>query len=400
MSDKNCQALEGVRVLDLTQYEAGPTCTLFLAFLGAEVIKIENPAQAESCRHLFYGKGANEDLYFVLLNLNKKSITLDINTDEGRSIFIELVKRSDVLVENFGGNKMERLGFGPDQLRESNPRLIYASLSGYGSYGPYASYPSMDMTAQAMGGVMSVTGDEDDPPLRCGAAIADSSGGANLALGIVAALYQRERTKKGMKVEVSLHDSVVNLGRSILGAYIAYGSRMPKLGNRLKDVVPWNIYKTVDGGYVAICVIQQHLFERLMNIIGKGELIKEFDLTSLRRRKEERKLIEKAIGEWILKRNKHDVMKRLCEQDIPCGAVLDSIEVSRDPHLKEREMIVEIEHHQWGRIKVLGCPVKFLDSKMEVRSSPCLGGHNREIFSGLLGMSEAEIQHLKEKGIV
>ena len=393
-------ALEGVRVLDLTHYEAGPTCTLLLAFLGAEVIKIESPVKGKSSRHLFYEEDGNEDLYFVLLNLNKKAVTLDIKSEEGRSLFIEMVKKSDVVIENFGIEKMRKWDLGFEELTRHNPRLIYGSVSGYGSYGPYAPYPSLDMTAQAMGGLMSITGNKGDPPLRCGATVANSSGGTNLALGIVAALYRREKTGKGMRVEVSLQDSVVSLGRSLLGTHIAFGSKTPKVGNQLKDVVPWNIYGTSEGGYVAICVINQRTFEKLMHLIGKAKIVEEFEIYSLKCRKDARDLIEKAIGEWVSNRTKKEVMKVLCENDIPCGAVLDSLEIADDPHLGQREMIVRVVHPQWGEIKVPGCPVKFVDSHLEIKSSPKLGEHNQEVFSRLLGLSKEQIRQLKNRDII
>jgi len=397
---KEDRPLEGIRVLDLTHYEAGPTCTLLLAFLGAEVIKIESPTRGKLNRHLFYGLEGQEDLYFVLLNLNKKSITLDLNTERGRELFDELIKKSDVLVENFATEKMAKWGFSEEALTRCNPALVYASITGYGSYGPYASYPSLDMTAQAMGGLMSITGNQGDPPLRCGATVADSSGGTNLALGIVAALYRREKSGKGMRVEVSLQDSVVSLGRSLLGTHIAFGSKTPKAGNQLKDVVPWNIYGTSEGGYVAICVINQGTFEKLMHLIGKAKIVEEFELYSLQCRKDARDLIEKAIGEWVSNRTKKEVMKVLCDNDIPCGMILDSLEIADDPHLGQREMIVKVVHPQWGEIKVPGCPVKFVDSHLEIKSSPKSGEHNQEVFSGLLGLSKKQIRLLKSRNVI
>ncbi|MGD8715845.1 MAG: CoA transferase [Desulfobacterales bacterium] len=392
--------LDDIRVLDLTHYEAGPTCTLLLGFFGAEVIKIESPTLGKPNRHLFYGMEGNEDLYFVLLNLNKKSITLDIKSKKGRMLFNELIKKSDVLVENFGIQKMTKWGFSEEALNRCNPQLVYASITGYGSYGPYASYPSLDMTAQAMSGIMSITGNPDDPPLRCGATVADSSGGTNLALGIVAALYRREKTGKGMRVEVSLQDSAVSLGRSLLGTHIAFGSQTPKFGNQLKDVVPWDIYRSKDGGFVAICVIDQSGFEKLMHAIGKTEILEKFELDSLQQRKKARDLVEKTVGDWVADRTKQDVMKILCEQGIPCGAILDTLEIADDPHLNQREMLVEITHPQWGRVKVLGCPVKFSDFHNEIKSSPEFGKHNQEIYSGLLNLSETKIQELKQTGVI
>lgn len=394
------EILQDIRVLDLTRYEAGPTCTLLLAFLGAEVIKVENPILRETDRYLFSKKGENEDLYFVLLNLNKKSITLDIETKEGRLLLVDLVKHSDVLVENFGQNKMEKWEISYEKLINHNPRLIYASVSGYGSYGSLAFYPSFDMIAQAMGGIMSITGEKDDPPLRCGATVADSSGGNNLALGIVAALYKRERTGKGMKLEVSLQDSVVNLGRSLLGTHIAFGAKAPKMGNQLRDVVPWNIYPTKKGGYIAICIIQQHLFEKFMKVIGNSELVEQYDLTSLKKRKQKREIIEQIISEWSTKRTKEEAIEILCSQNIPCGAVLDSLELADNSHLQQRKMITEIEHYQWDKIKVLGSPIKFFDSSIPIKSSPQYGEHNKEIFLDLLSLEHKKYSSLKQQGII
>jgi len=399
--EKGQQVLSGIRVLDLTTFEAGPTCTLFLAFLGAEVIKLEPGERGKSNRQLFCDEeDANEDLYFVLMNLNKKSISLDFTSREGKPLFIDLVKRSDVLVENFGAEIMQQWGLHDDLLRENNPRLIYASLSGYGSYGPYAPYPSMDMTAQAMGGIMSITGNEGDPPLRCGATIADSSAGAYLAMGISAALYRREKTGKGMKLEVSMQDSALNLGRSLLGTHIAFGSKAHKMGNQLKDVVPWNIYQTQEGQYVAICIIRQRIFEKLMMLIGRADLVNEQGIHSLEKRKDNRDFLDQIVSEWVATKSKWEVMEVLCKNGIPCGAVLNSLDLGSDPHLSERQMIVEIEHDQWGRLKVLGCPIKIFDSPAKIKSSPKLGEDNREIFINLLGLSEPDIERYMRNGVI
>ncbi len=395
------QVLSGIRVLDLTRYEAGPTCTLFLAFLGAEVIKLEPGGSGKSNRQLFYDEqDAKEDLYFVLMNLNKKRITLDFTSGEGRQLFLDLVKCSDVLVENFGAEIMQAWGLGDVLLRSHNPRLIYASLSGYGSYGPYSRYPSMDMTAQAMGGIMSITGNRRDPPLRCGATIADSSAGSYLAMGISAALYRREKTGKGMKLEVSMQDSALNLGRALLGTHIAFGSSAHKVGNQLNDVVPWNVYRTQEGQYVAICVIRQRMFEKLMTLMGRADVVEASGLHSLEKRKINRDLIDRTVGEWVASKSKWEVMEVLCRNGIPCGAVLNSQELGSDPHLSERQMIVEIEHDQWGKLKVLGCPVKVFDAPVNVKTSPRLGEHNREVFMNLLGLDEADLQRFMTKGVI
>lgn len=397
---KETYPLENVRVVDLTHYEAGPSCTLLLAFLGAEVIKIEHPVYGKSQRHLFHDEEANDDLYFVLMNLNKKSITLNLETDEGRAVFHTLTSKSDVLVENFGTGKMKTWGICEERLMEYHPRLIYASVSGYGSYGSHVPYPALDMTAQAMGGIMSMTGNKDQEPLRCGANVGDSSGGTNLALAVVAALYRREKTGKGGRVEVSLQDSVVNLGRSLLGTHIAFGSNARKEGNELTDIVPWNIYRSGDNGYVAICVIKQKTFEKLMKVIGHEDLIDRYGLYSLRKRKENRLIIEKFLSEWVSRRTKKDVMEILCGHTIPCGIVQNTLEISDDCHLHNREMIVEIDHYHWGKIKVLGCPVKVSGKTAPIASSPRMGQHNREVYRELLGFSTEDIHAMERKKII
>lgn len=391
--------LDGLRVLDLTRYEAGPTCTLLLAFMGAEVIKLECPRRGAANRRMFHERGDKEDLYFVLLNLNKKSVCIDLEMDSGRDVFRRLVGHADVVVESVGSQRLSRWDLSHAQLFAINPRLILASVSGYGSYGPCAGYPGLDMTAQAMGGMMSITGESTGPPLRCGAMVADSAGGANLALGIMAALFRREKTGQGSRIEVSLQDSVLNLGRSLLGSHIAYGTKAPRGGNSLKDIVPWNVYPAHDG-YVAICVISQTSFRRLATVLGQEEVFEAIGIHTIEDRVKHRKLIDKAISSWTSTLLRSEIMIRLAAQGIPCGSVMDSTEISQDPHLLEREAVVEVDHPQWGRIKVLGPPVRFLGESMPVTCSPGLGEHTVEVLTFLLNMSEHEINSLHAQGAI
>lgn len=391
--------LSGVRVLDLTRYEAGPTCTLLLAFLGAEVIKIESPKEGKDHRRMFHDRGDRDDFYFILLNLNKKSITLELKTESGRSVFERLLRHADVLVESLGGERLSKMNLSYDRLRQCNPGIVIATVSGYGSYGGYAGYPSLDMTAQAMGGIMSLTGREEKEPLRCGATVADSAGGTNLAIGVLSALYRKEKTGKGAHVEVSLQDSAINLGRSLLGTHIAYGSRAPRLGNSLKDVVPWDIYPARDG-YVTICVISQRLFDRLMRVIGGESALEEKGLRTIEDRVRERRFLDTLITEWTSERGKFNIMELLAEEGVPCGAVLDSDEIARNSHVKERSLLVEIEHPEWGRVKVMGCPIKFLDEEAAIECSPGFGEHTREILGDLLGLSEEDMEALYRQGVI
>ncbi|MBI4774295.1 MAG: CoA transferase [Deltaproteobacteria bacterium] len=391
--------LSGVRVLDLTRYEAGPTCTLMLAFLGAEVIKIESPGEGKSHRRMFHDRGDRDDLYFVLLNLNKKSVTLELKSENGRSLFERMLQHADVLVESLGGEKLSELNLSYDRLRQCNPGIVIATVSGYGSYGACAGYPSLDMTAQAMGGIMSLTGREGKEPLRCGATVADSAGGTNLAIGVLSALYRKVKTGKGAHVEVSLQDSAINLGRSLLGTHIAYGSKAPRVGNSLKDVVPWDIYPSRDG-YVAICVIPQRRFERLMGVVGGETALEEKSLNTIEDRVRERKFLDALITRWTTERGKFEIMERLAKEGVPCGAVLDSDEIALNSHVRERSMLVEIEHPQWGRVQVMGCPVKFLDEEAGIACSPDFGEHTREILGGLLGLSDEDMDELRRQGVI
>jgi len=391
--------LSGVRILDLTRYEAGPTCTLLLAFLGAEVIKIESPREGKGHRRMFHERGDRDDLYFVLLNLNKKSVTLDLKSESGRNIFERLLAHVDVLVESLGGERLSGMDLPYDRLMDCNPGLVIATISGYGSYGPWAGYPSLDMTAQAMGGIMSLTGREEKEPLRCGATVADSAGGANLAIGVLSALYRKEKTGRGARLEVSLQDSAINLGRSLLGTHIAYGSRAPRAVNSLKDVVPWNIYPTRDG-YVAVCVISQQRFERLMRAMGRESVIREKGLHTIEDRVRERRFLDALIGGWTAERGKIEIMELLAGEGVPCGAVMDSDEIARNDHVKERSMLVEIEHPQWGLVEVMGCPIKFLDEEAPIRCAPVFGEHTREILGDVLGLSQEDMDALHRQGVI
>ncbi len=391
--------LSGVRILDLSQYEAGPTCTLLLALLGAEVIKVESPKHGGARRRLFHNKGNKEDLYFVLMNLNKKSVALDLDGERGRAVFHRLLDQTDVLVENVGSRRRSQLSLDDPSLLEKYPKLILASVSGYGTTGPYAHFPSLDMTAQAMGGIMSLTGEEGGLPLRCGATVADASGGAYLALGIAAALYRRTCTGRGGKVEVTLQEAAINLGRSLLGTHIAYGSPAPRLGNQLRDVTPWDLYQARNG-YVAICAISNHAFSRLMEIIEADSNDEGRKIPSIEERIDHREEIDRKIGAWVAARDKFEVMETLAAENIPCGAVLDSTEIARNEHVRAGGFLQEIDHPDWGRLTVLGSPIRVDNAAPPVACSPLLGESTAEILRLVLGMSDVELNSLAEEDVI
>ena len=397
------KALEGVTVLDLTQYEAGTSCTEMLAWLGADVIKVEEPKMGEQGRWRVTEKPGVDSYYFMLLNANKRSVTLNLKSDRGKEIFIDLVKKVDILSENYTLGTLESLGLGYDRLREINPRLIYLTIKGFGTYGPYSKYKSFDMIAQAAGGAMALTGFPGSPPLKPGPTIGDTGTGVHAACGVLAALFQRNRTGRGQKVEVAMQEAVLNFVRvPMMGTYIT-GKPTPRVGNRVGAGPVGDIFKCAGGGpndYVFLYCSTQEMWYALFKTIGRPEVADEPRFTD---RKERRKNIEeltRIIEEWTTQRPKQEVMKVMGEAGVPCGAVLDSVELLDDPHLRERGMIVSVDHPVRGKFTMPGCPVKLEDSPVEVRSSPLLGQHNRDVYGTMLGLNESDLERLKQQGII
>lgn len=392
------EALEGIRILDLTLFEAGTTCTELLAFLGAEVIKIEEPKMGEPGRYSFTEKPGFDSYYFVLLNLNKKSISLNLRDEKGKDIFKELVKKADVVVNNFSVGTMENLGLGYEVLKVINPRIIYASVTGFGTTGPYKTYPSVDIIAQATGGIMSTTGYPENPPTRIGTGLGDSGGGINLFAGILAALYQREKTGKGQAVEVSMQDSIFAFLRPMYNFHFMSGKPIQRTGNP-GPVAPYNTYKTKDG-YVVIGLFQNSLWYNLLKAIDREDVKDDPRMKDPLERGKNRELVDSIVEEWTKDKDKREVMSYLAERGVPCGAVLDTEELLSDLHLLERDMILEIEHPQRGKVKVLGCQIKLSESPVNVKSPPLLGQHNEEVYEVLMGYSKDDIVKLKDQGVI
>lgn len=396
------KALEGVKILDLTQFEAGTTCTVLLAFLGADVIKVENPAAGDLGRLSFSEKRDEgiDSFYFILLNANKKSVTLDLKSEKGKEIFKEMVKKADVVVNNFTVGTMEKLGVGYDVLKEVNSRIIYASITGYGTYGPYKDYPCFDIVAQAMGGLMGVTGYPENPPTKVGTGLGDSIGAVNLAVGILGALYQREKTGEGQEVEVSMQDCIFNTLRPIYNFYYVGGSRPPeRTGNKTKMIAPWNSYKTTDG-YVVIGILTNPLWENLLKVIGREDAISDPRFADPLTRGANVDATDSLIEAWTSKRAKMEAMTHLAENGVPCGAVLDMTELLNNPQLRERGMVTEIEHPTRGKFAVLGSPIKLSKSDVKVEPAPLLGQHNEEVYASMMNLSRQEVAKLKEEKII
>jgi formyl-CoA transferase len=396
------KALDGIRVLDLTQYEAGPSCTQMLAWLGADVIKVEPPA-GEPGRTALSDKRGQDAWFFLLLNSCKKGVTLNLKSPRGRAMFEEMVKRADVVVENMGPGVMDRLGLGYEALRCLNPKIIAASVKGFGSGGPYAEYKSFEWIAQAMAGAMSMTGWPDGPPTKAIGGLADSGAGLHTAIGILAAIIQRQTTGVGQQLEVAQQDSVVNLLRIHLRDTYVNGKPAPRQGNRSANAAPSNLYRCRPFGpndYVFIHAATVEMWKTLTTIVGRPELGDDPRYADRRDRVQFIDEVDAMIEAWTEKRTKHEATEILAGAGVPCGAVLDSSEVLADPHLRACGMIVELEHPTRGKYPMPANPVRLSDSPTEVVRAPLLGEHNAEVYGTLLGYGDKELDALRREGVI
>ena len=395
------QALTGIRVVDLTNNQAGPSCGQILAWLGADVVKVEEPGKGDPARQSLKDRPDADSLFYLSFNGNKRSLTLNLKHPRGKEAFTRLLKTADVLLENFGPGVIERLGFGYQVLRGLNPRLVFASIKGFGSYGPYRDYKSYEPIAQAMGGAMSVTGLPDGPPMYVWPSIGDSGTGMHCVIGILAALMQRHTTGEGQQVEISMQDAVVNLIRVSLRDHQRRGGSMPRTGNQLGSGVPGTTYRCAPGGpndYVFIFV-QQQMWHLLLKAIGHEDLVGDARYETGDARWRNRDEVNALVEAWTASRSKHEVMKILADAGVPCGACLDTGEVLTDPHLHAREMIVEVEHPVRGKYLTVGNPIKLSASHTTIGPSPLLGQHRVEILKEL-GYGDDDIEVLAKDGAI
>jgi len=395
------QALTGIRVVDMTNNQAGPSCGQILAWLGADVIKVEEPDKGDVARHTLRDRPDADSLFFLSFNANKRSLTINLKHARGKEVFTKLLKTADVLLENFGPGVIERLGFGYPVLKQLNPRLVFASIKGFGSYGPYRDFKSYEPIAQAMGGAMSVTGVADGPPTYVWPSIGDSGTGMHCVIGILAALMQRHTTGVGQQVEVSMQDAVVNLMRVSLRDHQRLGRPMTRTGNQLGAGVPGTTYRCHPGGpndYVFIFV-QQQMWHPLLRAMGREDLIGDARYETGDARLRTKPEVDALVEAWTSTRSKHEVMDILGKAGVPCGACLDTGEVLADPHLKARDMIVELDHPVRGRFVTVGNPIKLSDSPTTITPSPMLGEHRAEILRAL-GYSDGDITALEKDGAV
>ena len=396
------QALAGIRVVDMTHNQAGPACAQILGFLGAEIIKLEEPKGGDAARTNMRDIAGSDSLFFLMLNANKQSLTLNLKTEAGKDLFKKIVAQSDVLLENFGPGALDRLGLGYEVLSKLNPRLIYATIKGFGTYGPYSDFKSFEPIAQAMGGAMSVTGFPENPPTFTFPAIGDSGTGMHMAIGILAALQQRHSSGKGQHVEVSMQDAVVNLIRVSLRDHQRSGKPMGRSGNQLGRTIPGSTYPCAPGGsndYVFIFA-QPQMWKPFLDVIGRPELADDPRYATADARWENRDTLNPLIEAWTRQHTKHEVMKLLGDAGVPCGATLDTGEVLTDPHLRARDMIVDVEYPVRGTYQTVGSPIKLSDSPVTVQRPPLLGEHTEALLGSLCGMTPEEVAKLKAAGVV
>jgi formyl-CoA transferase len=408
------KALQGVRILDMTHVQSGPSCTQILGFLGADVIKLE-PPRGDITRGQLRDIPDVDSLYFTMLNCNKRSITLNLKADRGTEIFTALLKTSDVLVENFGPGVLDRLGFPWETIQSINPRVIYASIKGFGLFGPSSDLKAYESIAQAMGGSMSTTGLEDGPPLCTGAQIGDTGSGIHAVAAILAALYQRTHTGRGQRVEVAMQDSVLNLVRvkvrdhqrlqhGPLAEYPnqTFGNAVPRSGNASGGGHPGTALRCKPGGpndYIYV-VFQPQIWDPLLRTIEQEDLIGDPRFSTPAARLERLEEVYALIEAWTTQYTKFEVMEKLNAIDVPCGPVLDTADLIADAHLKAREMIVEIPHPQRGTFTTVGCPLKLSDSPVEITASPLLGEHTEEILRTVMGYDKDDVEKLRQGGVI
>jgi len=388
--------LEKVRVLDMTWALAGPYCSMLLADLGAEVIKVENPEGGDPSRKNFpFVKEISS--YFLSVNRGKKSVTINLQHPRGKEILLSLAKKSDVLVENFRPGVMDRLGLGYAAMREVNPKIIYAACSGFGRTSPYAHRPAYDVIVQGMGGTLSITGEEGGPPVRVGFSIGDIGGGVFTALGILSALHERERSGQGQMVDVAMLDCQMAFLENAFTRFFATGEVPKRIGTRHPVQTPFQALPTKDG-YIVVAVARQDWWEKFCQVINRLDLISDERFKTNPVRTKNHKDLEEILSAITRTRNTAEWVADMEKADIACGPVNTVPQVADDPHTLAREMITQVEHTQAGMLRVVNSPIKLSRTPVKLeRASPVLGEHTEEIFMNLLGLSQADITQLREE---
>ena len=407
------KALAGVRILDMTHVQAGPTASQLLAWMGADVIKLEPPT-GDITRTQLRDIPDVDSLYFTMLNCNKRSITVNMKSDEGKAVFVELLKKSDVLMENFGPGVLDRFGFTWEEVHKINPRVVMASVKGFGSTGPYADFKAYENVAQAMGGSMSTTGFNDGPPSVTGAQIGDSGTGLHFVIGILGALLHRTQTGKGQYVEVAMQDAVLNLCRVKMrdhqrlqhGPLIEFSvpteglTEVPRGGNDSGGGQLGNAVKCKGGGindYLYV-VVQEAVWPALAELIGGEKLVHDPRFAKIGDRRLNQKAMWKLLANYAADYTKQELMAIFNKIDVPCGPVLGTEDLAKDEHIKIREMYVEVDHKKRGKHFNVGMPIKLSASPAVITPAPLLGEHTDEVLKEVLGLTDEQIAAKRAAG--
>ncbi len=414
------KALEGVRILDMTHVQSGPTCTQLLAWFGADVIKVERPGVGDATRGQLRDIPDVDSLYFTMLNHNKRSVTLNTKNETGKEIFTRLIQECDVMVENFAPGALDRMGFTWERIQEINPRMIYASVKGFGP-GPYADCKVYENVAQCAGGSASTTGMLGDVPLVTGAQIGDSGTGLHLALGIVTALFHREKSGRGQRVECAMQDGVLNLCRvklrdqqrlthgpleeySQFGQGIPFGEATPRAGNDSGGGQPGRILKCKgwekDPDAYTYFITQAAVWKNICDVIGKPEWKEDPDYATPNARLPRLNEVFDTIEAWTMTKTKFEVMDICNPLDIPVGPILSMKELAEEPSLRKTGTVVEVDHPTRGKYLTVGNPIKLSDSPVKVERSPLLGEHTDEILKEVVGFSDEQIEKARAEGAV
>jgi len=412
------EALKGVRILDMTHVQAGPTCSQLLAWMGADVIKFENP-QGDATRGQLRDVPNADSLYFTMLNCNKRSITVNMKSAEGKQVFVDLLKKCHIVMENFGPGVLDRFGFPWEKIREINPKIVMGSIKGFGSSGPYSDFKAYENVAQAMGGAMSTTGVPDGPPFVTGAQIGDSGTGLHLAIGLLAALRQAESTGKGQYVEVAMMDGVMNLCRVkfrdhqrltrgdlsefSVPTYKGMGD-VPRAGNdsgggQLGNAIHCKPHGPNDWLYVVVQeAVWEDLAKRIGPDVGMPEMATDARFAKISDRRKNQNLMWTLINKFAEKYTKRELMAILNPLDVPCGPIMSTQDLATDEHVRGRDMWVELDHPQRGKWFNVGMPIKLSESPAVIKRSPTLGEHTDEILQEVLGYDKEKVAKLKTAG--
>ena len=399
--NQNPKPLSDVTVLDLSRILAGPYCSMMLGDLGADVIKVERPGVGDDTRSWGPPEAGGEAAYYLCTNRNKRSLTVDMKAPEGREILLKLAEQSDILIENFKVGTLEKIGLGFEDLKKINPGIIYCSVTGFGQTGPYKDKPGYDFVIQGMGGIMSITGDPDGPPMKVGVAIVDITAGLFACSSILAALRHREKTGKGQYIDISLLDAMVSWLANVGSNYLVTGKKPVRFGNAHPNITPYEPYNTKDGVHITLAVGNDRQFQTFCKLAGIEEVAEDQRFATNAQRVHHRKELAPILEKIMLERTSEEWLRELDNLKIPCGPINTLDKVFSDPHVQAREMLAEIPHPTADTLKMVASPMKLTDTPCEItRHPPLLGEHTAEVLQEKLAYSSEKIETLRKENIV